>query len=223
MPKNQFFVIPSHPQPTSEIVLDGPDLLESIANYSDNGEAYLETIENNRDETAEIQKSWARTKFMWEELTYHEPIPEFGVNPGAGGDDEEELGEVLATDLGTGGIQVDVGLTGEQDELKELLGGVEGFPLVRRHLAAELDELDGIQLKLLDLIKQWVAANIKFQNSGWSPDALIPEPLTETESLLGQSFGDGDPLPASTKVATQLPEEEGGGSKRPLTTPATLW
>ena len=176
VPKNAFFDIPERPYPADEAIAPiGPDLHQSIRNYSELGDALLATIEENRDASSTVATTWPRAHWMWEELVYHEPTPTFDWDDGRGGREDDD-GFDLAAVTGRPPVRGSTTLTDSIDPARELLGTVEGHPYLRRHLAEELDELYQAQGELHGLLREWMRANVRFRNSGWTPDALLPDP-----------------------------------------------
>ncbi|HMJ11207.1 MAG TPA: hypothetical protein VK524_07350 [Polyangiaceae bacterium] len=224
-PKNAFFDIPTHVTSTGEAIGPlGPNLHQSIENYSDLGDALLATIEDNRDATALVQQSWARTKWLWENLMYHPP-PALGLkSPTPGGTPPDPGSSVSATPGNP--IVGSQTLAGFNDPAAELLGLVPGNPDVRRHLSDELNELYRLQVRLKELLRQWQDANLKYWGSGWHPNALKPDhqdTLVGTPSGTGGGGGSGgagslvvgthtDPNPALSAAA---PGSGGGGGVAP--------
>ncbi|HEY6558732.1 MAG TPA: hypothetical protein VI072_15720 [Polyangiaceae bacterium] len=171
--KNAFFDIPAFlAQKVKLIELPGPNLHQSIANYSELGEALLATIEDNRDSTASGKHSWQRMQWMWQNLMYHPPAGLGLKTPTPGGSSPDPGSTVAVTPsnpiVGPGK------LTGVGDPAAALLGVVPGHEHVRRHLPDELNELYRLQMRLKEQLRKWRETNLEYKHSGWSPVSLLP-------------------------------------------------
>ncbi|MCA9611866.1 MAG: hypothetical protein KC586_03805 [Myxococcales bacterium] len=180
-PKNAFFWLPPH-QHTTEIPDPGPDLHASIRAYSSAGDAYLDLITSARAEdqpgsTHYRQEVYSQT-FAYDRWWYHEALHERPRGPGIDRDDiaDDFLPGIGAHDPLAAADDFAVIDDGTPPTAEQLLGSVPSVPGMRRYLAAELDELYGVQQQLRDLAARWYRLNWRFVNSGWNPSSLEPEP-----------------------------------------------
>lgn len=183
-PRNLFFGIPANPAVKGQLpVPAAPNLVISLSK-SGAQPLLAKTYQN-----AYIPNTWSAHKQLMQHLLFV-PNPNFGST------------------LSLAPVEPD-----PSEQIKSAFGTIPGPPVKdqkRKRLAKELNELYNLQLRFAQGIDEWARLNVRYANSGWSPNVLDNQVYGGSDPPKGLdalSAGELNPPAPSNKIG--VPKKPG--------------